>query len=68
MTKFGTDQEKALAEIRKLADALDEPVGMFYWDGQWVGVPATSLLKVDLDALPEFRIVKPKEFDSIRNR
>lgn len=62
MTPFGKDEEKAITDIRKLADAIDAPVCMFFHMGQWWGVAATKLLGTDLSGdVVDYKIIKPKE-------
>lgn len=62
MTNFGTDEETALKEIRKLADAIDSPVCMFFHNGVWWGVAAVKLLGTDLSGdIVDYKIIKPKE-------
>lgn len=60
MTNFGTDRKQAIKDIRKLADALDQPVAMIKIKETYYGTPAGNLIGKDLSVI-DYKIIKPKE-------
>lgn len=61
MTNFGPDKVKALADVRKVSTATDQPFGMFKYNENWWATPAAFLLHSDVDQLEDFQIIQPQE-------
>ena len=59
MTNFGNDRKKALKEIHRLADALDQPVAMITVGEIFWGTPAGNLIGKDLSTIT-YIVIKPK--------
>jgi hypothetical protein len=64
MTNFGPNKEKALADVRKVSTATDQPFGMFLYNENWWATPAAFLINADIDDLVEFQIIKPQETEA----